>query len=60
MGAGTAIVDLSELTTQIPVNNLWATILTAGGFIVLIVGFVFAWRLVRRLIGGVSKGKLKM
>jgi len=60
MGGGTPVFDLSQLTTQIQVQNLWATVLTAGAFIMLILGFVFAWRLVRRLIGGAAKGKLKM
>jgi|GEM_PF-6144829 len=60
MSGGTPVVDLSQLTDLIQVNNLWATIITAGAFIMLVLGFVFSWRLARRLIGGVSKGKLKM
>jgi hypothetical protein len=55
-----AVFDLGDLLDLISVADLWATIITAAAFITLMFGFVFAWNLVRRLIKGGSKGKLKM
>lgn len=40
--------------------NLWAQITAAGAFLGAIVIFAFGYRVVRRMIGGVSKGKAKI
>lgn len=37
--------------------NLWAQITAAAGFLAAIVIFAFGYRIVRKMIKGVSKGK---
>lgn len=40
--------------------NLWAQITAAAGFIGAVVIFAFGYRIVRKVINGVSKGKAKI
>lgn len=40
--------------------NLWAQITSAAAFIGAVVIFAFGYRVVRRVINGVSKGKAKV
>lgn len=40
--------------------NLWSQITAAAAFLGSVVIFAFGYRVVRKLIGGVSKGKAKI
>lgn len=40
--------------------NLWAQITAGAAFLGTIVIFAFGYRVIRRMIGGVSKGKAKI
>lgn len=50
---------ITALQTNLSSANLWGELAAVGGFIGLMVVFAFGYRVVRRLIGGVSKGKAK-
>lgn len=39
--------------------NLWSQITPAAGFLALIVIFAFGYRVCRRIVSGVSRGKAK-
>lgn len=41
-------------------DNLWAQITAAAGFLATVVIFAFGYRVVRKIIGGVSKGKARI
>lgn len=51
---------LTQLQTELTSANLWGELAAAGAFIGLMVVFAFGYRIVRRLINGVSKGKAKI
>ena len=51
---------LTALQTELSSANLWGELTAAGAFIGLMVVFAFGYRIVRRLINGVSKGKAKI
>lgn len=40
--------------------NLWAQITAAAGFLGAVVIFAFGYRVVRKIVSGVSKGKAKI
>lgn len=49
----------TALTTSVTADTFW-TILAGGlGFIAIAVGVAFGYRFVRRLLSGISKGKVK-
>ena len=51
---------IEALQTNLTSANLWQELAAAGAFIGLMVVFAFGYRIVRRLVNGVSKGKAKI
>lgn len=51
---------ITALQTNLTSGNLWTELAGAGAFIGLMVVFAFGYRIVRRLVNGVSKGKAKI
>ncbi len=51
---------ITALQTNLPSANLWGELAAAGAFIGLMVVFAFGYRIVRRLVNGVSKGKARI
>lgn len=51
---------ITALQTNLTSGNLWNELAGAGAFIGLMVVFAFGYRIVRRLVNGVSKGKAKI
>lgn len=52
---------ITALTTNegITASNLWGAITPVAGTIAIVVMFAFSYRVLRRLVGGVSRGKAK-
>lgn len=48
---------ITALTSEMTSANLWGELAAAGAVIGLMVIFAFGYRVVRRLVKGVSKGK---
>lgn len=51
---------ITALQTELSSANLWGELAAAGAFIGLMVVFAFGYRIVRRMVNGVSKGKAKI
>lgn len=51
---------ITALQTNLTSANLWGELTAAGAFIGLMVVFAFGYRIIRRLVNGVSKGKAKI
>lgn len=51
---------ITALQTNLTSANLWGELAAAGAFIGLMVVFAFGYRIVRRLVNGVSKGKARI
>jgi hypothetical protein len=51
---------ITALTSELTSANLWGELAAAGAFLGLMVVFAFGYRIVRRLVNGVSKGKAKI
>lgn len=51
---------ITALQTNLTSANLWGELTAAGAFIGLMVVFAFGYRIVRRLVNGVSKAKAKI
>lgn len=51
---------MTALQTNLTSANLWGELTAAGAFIGLMVVFAFGYRIVRRLVNGVSKGKARI
>lgn len=49
----------TALQSSVSADGLWGVLAGAVGFIGIAVLFAFGYRLVRRLVGGISKGKTK-
>lgn len=49
----------TALQGAVTADGLWGVLAGAVGFIGIAVLFAFGYRLVRRLVGGISKGKTK-
>lgn len=49
----------TSLTSSVTADQLWAVLAGSIGFIAIAVLFSFGYRLVRRLLSGISKGKTK-
>lgn len=49
----------TALTSSVNADALWAVLGGGVGFIAITVVFAFGYRFVRRLVGGMSKGKSK-
>lgn len=49
----------TSLQSSVSADQLWGVLAGAIGFIAIAVLFSFGYRLVRRLVGGISKGKIK-
>lgn len=49
----------TSLQSSVSADQLWGVLAGAIGFIAVAVLFSFGYRLVRRLVGGISKGKTK-
>lgn len=49
----------TSLQSSVSADQLWGILAGAIGFIAIAVLFSFGYRLVRRLVGGISKGKTK-
>lgn len=49
----------TALQSAVTADGLWGVLAGAVGFIGIAVLFAFGYRLVRRLVGGISKGKTK-
>ena len=49
----------TSLQSSVTADALWGVLAGAIGFIAIAVLFSFGYRLVRRLVGGISKGKTK-
>lgn len=50
---------ISALTTAVTADALWAMLADAVPFIAIVVLVAFGYRIIRRLVNGVSKGKAK-
>lgn len=51
---------ITALQANLTSAALWGELAAAGGFIGLMVVFAFGYRIVRRLVNGVSKGKARI
>lgn len=51
---------ITALQTNLTSAGLWGELTGVAGFLGLMVIFAFGYRIVRRLINGVSKGKAKI
>lgn len=51
---------ITALQTNLTSANLWGELAAAGAFIGLMVVFAFGYRIVKRLVNGVSKGKARI
>lgn len=51
---------ITALQTNLTSASLWSELTGVAGFLGLMVVFAFGYRIVRRLINGVSKGKAKI
>lgn len=51
---------ITNLQTNLTSAALWGEIAQAGAFLGLMVVFAFGYRIVRRLVNGVSKGKARI
>lgn len=51
---------ITQLQTNLSSANLWGELTGVAAFLGLMVVFAFGYRIVRRLINGVSKGKAKI
>lgn len=51
---------ITALQTNLTSANLWGELTAVGGFLGLMVIFAFGYRIVRKLINGVSKGKARI
>lgn len=51
---------VTALQTNLTTDALWQGLTGVAGFLGLMVVFAFGYRIVRRLINGVSKGKAKI
>lgn len=51
---------LTALQTNLTTDTLWTELAKMGAFLGLMVVFAFGYRVVRRLVNGVSKGKAKI
>lgn len=51
---------LTALQTNLTTDTLWGELAKMGAFLGLMVVFAFGYRVVRRLVNGVSKGKAKI
>lgn len=49
----------TSLQSSVSADQLWGVLAGAVGFIAIAVLFSFGYKLVRRLVGGISKGKTK-
>lgn len=47
-------------TNGITADNLWAAVVACAGIIVTAVLFAFGFRMVKKVVKGVSKGKVSM
>lgn len=54
-----AFVTALQGTDGITSANLWAQITPAAGFLALVVIFAFGYRVCRKIVSGVSRGKAK-
>ena len=61
---GAASTNMTDFITALETNltsaNLWNELSGVAAFLGLMVVFAFGYRIVRRLINGVSKGKAKI
>lgn len=51
---------ITALQANLTSANLWGELTAVGGFLGLMVVFAFGYRIVRKLINGVSKGKARI
>lgn len=51
---------ITALQTNLTSANLWTELAAAGAFIGLMVVFAFGYRIIKRVVSGVSKGKGKL
>lgn len=49
----------TSLQSSVSADQLWGVLAGAIGFVAIAVLFSFGYRLVRRLVSGISKGKTK-
>lgn len=62
MGEGTVSgmeAFYTALTAAVSADQLWGVLTASIGFIAIAVLFALGYRIVRRLVNGVSKGKVK-
>lgn len=61
MSGDVAMADfISAATTALSATNLWAQVTAASALIFSIVVFAFGYYIVRKVLKGTSKGKLRM
>lgn len=51
---------VTAFETTFGTDQMWAELTKAGALIGLVVVFAFGYKVIRRLIGGASKGKAKI
>lgn len=51
---------VSQLTTGITADGLFGTVADVMPFIILMIGFAFGYRVLRKAVKGASKGKANM
>lgn len=53
------ITALTNAESGITADNLWGGILPVAGTIAVVTLFAFSYRVLRKLVGGISRGKAK-
>ena len=51
---------ITALTATFSLDSLWTTLAVIAGFIGSMIIFAFAYRTIRKLVTGASKGKAKL
>ena len=54
------ITAITDSTTGITSSSLWGDVTAAVPLIVIVVGFAFGYYIVRKVVKGAAKGKVRM
>lgn len=54
------ITAITDSTTGITSSSLWTDVTAAVPLIVIVVGFAFGYYIVRKVVKGAAKGKVRM
>lgn len=51
---------ITAVETTFSIQGMWQTLVSVGAFIGTLILFSFSYRVIRKLIGGASKGKARI